>query len=105
MPRFKIEVSEHISNYYEPVWIEAEDETEARERAEEMRVQGALESLTGDCINDVEFDILEEVDDEVEEDEDDTEVPDDNIEVCACGFNLELCSHKQEVGGCKQDED
>lgn len=32
---------------------------------------------------------------------------DDTIEifVCACGFNEELCGHKQEAGGCRLDDD
>jgi hypothetical protein len=29
----------------------------------------------------------------------------DNIEVCACGFNADQCAHKQEVGGCRQDDE
>lgn len=33
------------------------------------------------------------------------EEPEGNIEVCACGFNAELCAHKQEVGGCFQDSE
>jgi hypothetical protein len=31
--------------------------------------------------------------------------PEDSIEVCACGFDLAQCGHKQEVGGCRQDDD
>lgn len=30
--------------------------------------------------------------------------PDDNIEVCACGFSADQCAHKQEVGGCRQED-
>jgi hypothetical protein len=65
MPRFRVEVIEHITCRYEPVWVEAGDEHEARVVAEEMRVQGVLDDVSGDSIEDVTVDILETIDEEV----------------------------------------
>jgi hypothetical protein len=53
MPRFHLELTEHITNTYQPVWIEATNEWDAKQKLEEMRVQGELTSRSGDSIDDV----------------------------------------------------
>lgn len=45
MKKFAVRVVEHVSVEYETAEVEAEDEDEADEIAEEMRVQGHLKMI------------------------------------------------------------